>query len=124
MDPSFLTYFLPRWTKYFSGAALPICYYYTDQPLEQDRMESVNRDRCLIGNLPQVLEGHSFVYSANSPGCSGGKRYSGFSTHLRPKFEYFLSCGIPGELEGERYKKSPATCRAIFGKPSSFYGSR
>ncbi len=26
---------------------------------------------------------------------------------MRPNFEYFLSCGIPGELEGERYKKSP-----------------
>jgi hypothetical protein len=24
-----------------------------------------------------------------------------------PNFEYFLSCGIPGEVEGERYKKSP-----------------
>ncbi len=24
-----------------------------------------------------------------------------------PDFEYFLSCGIPGKLEGERYKKSP-----------------
>jgi hypothetical protein len=24
-----------------------------------------------------------------------------------PHFEYFLSCGIPGKLEGERYKKSP-----------------
>lgn len=24
-----------------------------------------------------------------------------------PNFEYFLSCGIPGKLEGERYKKSP-----------------
>jgi hypothetical protein len=24
-----------------------------------------------------------------------------------PDFEYFLSCGIPGKMEGERYKKSP-----------------
>jgi hypothetical protein len=24
-----------------------------------------------------------------------------------PNFEHFLSCGIPGVLEGERYKKSP-----------------
>ena len=24
-----------------------------------------------------------------------------------PNFEYFLSCGIPGKLEGERYKKTP-----------------
>jgi len=36
----------------------------------------------------------------------GGKRYTGYSQKLRPNFEYFLSCGIPGEIEGERYKKS------------------
>jgi hypothetical protein len=107
MNPSLPSIFLPHWNKYFPGADLPICYYYTDTPLEQDQKDSVNRDRCLIGNLPQVQEGHSYVYDAHSPGCSGGKRYSGFSTKLRPNFEYFLSCGIPGELEGERYKKSP-----------------
>lgn len=26
---------------------------------------------------------------------------------MRPKFEYFLSCGIPGEMEGERYIRTP-----------------
>jgi hypothetical protein len=26
---------------------------------------------------------------------------------MMPRFEYFLSCGIPGRIEGERYKKSP-----------------
>jgi uncharacterized protein (DUF169 family) len=107
MDPSFPSFFLPRWDKYFPGAALPISYFYTDQPLGQDLKDTVNQDRCLIGNLAQVQDGHSFVYDAHSPGCSGGKRYSGFSNKLRPNFEYFLSCGIPGELEGERYKKSP-----------------
>ena len=112
MDPSFPSFFLGRWTKYFQGADLPICYYYTDNPLEKDLKESVIRDRCLIGNLPQVQEGHSFVYSANTPGCSGGKRYSGFSTELRPNFEFFLSCGIAGELEGERYKKTPQLVEA------------
>jgi hypothetical protein len=107
MDPSLPSFFLPRWAKYFPGASLPICYFYTDTPQAQDLKESVNRDRCLIGNLPQVQDGHTFVYSANTPGCSGGKRYSGFSTKLRSNFEYFLSCGIPGEVEGERYKKTP-----------------
>jgi len=48
-----------------------------------------------------------FVYSSENPGCLGGKRYTGFSQKLRPDFEYFLSCGIPGKMEGERYKKSP-----------------
>jgi hypothetical protein len=104
MDTAF---FIMRWEKYFAGADLPICYFYTDQVREDDLKETVNSDRCLIGNLKRVQEGYSFVYDAHTPGCSGGKRYSGFSKKLRPNFEYFLSCGIPGELEGERYKESP-----------------
>jgi uncharacterized protein (DUF169 family) len=107
MDSTFSTLFIPLWIKYFSGTDLPIGYFYTDQAREEDLKETVNLDRCLIGNLKRVQEGFSFVYDAHSPGCSGGKRYSGFSKALRPKFEYFLSCGIPGEIEGERYKKTP-----------------
>jgi len=34
-------------------------------------------------------------------------RYSGFPLEYNPDFKYFLSCGIPGKLEGERYKKTP-----------------
>ncbi len=104
MDAAFSDFFMTRWKRYFPGASLPICYFYADQVREEDLKQTVNLDRCLIGNLTRVQEGYSFVYNAHSPGCSGGKRYSGFSKKLRPKFEYFLSCGIPGELEGERYK--------------------
>jgi hypothetical protein len=107
MDATFSEQFISLWNKYFPGAGLPIAFFYTDQAREEDLKETINLDRCLIGNLKRVQDGYSFVYDAHSPGCSGGKRYSGFSKSLRPKFEYFLSCGIPGELEGERYKKSP-----------------
>ena len=86
---------------------MPICCFYTDQPRAQDIAETINVHRCLIGNLSRVQDGFSFVYDAKAPGCTGGKRYSGFTQKLRPKFEYFLSCGSPGEMEGERYKKSP-----------------
>jgi hypothetical protein len=107
MDTAFPEFFVPLWKKYFAGADLPIGYFYTDQVQEEDLKETTNLDRCLIGNLKRVQEGYSYVYNVHTPGCSGGKRYSGFSKKLRPKFEFFLSCGIPGELEGERYKKSP-----------------
>jgi uncharacterized protein (DUF169 family) len=107
MKAAFSERFILLWNKYFPGAGLPIAFFYTDQVQEIALKETVNLDRCLIGNMKRVQEGYSFVYDAHSPGCSGGKRYSGFSKSLRPKFEYFLSCGIPGELEGERYKKSP-----------------
>ncbi|MCS7186282.1 MAG: DUF169 domain-containing protein, partial [Armatimonadota bacterium] len=43
----------------------------------------------------------------------GGRRYLGFSQELRPDFEHFLSHGIPGKVEGERYKKSPELVREL-----------
>ena len=38
----------------------------------------------------------------------------GFRDQARPKIEYFLSCGIPGEMEGERYIKTPELAREYF----------
>jgi hypothetical protein len=35
-------------------------------------------------------------------------------------FEYFLSYGIPGKIEGERYKKSPEIVREYMKKRSIF----
>jgi len=108
MDNKFFKHFINQWNKYFPGAELPITYYYSDQPHHEDTSASQNVDRCLIANLNRVRKGFPFVYDAHTSGCSGGKRYTGFSHSLRPNFEYFLSCGIPGELEGERYKRDPA----------------
>jgi hypothetical protein len=107
MDQEMKEHFIRQWCKYFSAAELPITYYYTDVVNGEDLLTSQVTDRCLIGNLKRVREGYPFVYNLHTQGCSGGKRYSGFSQTLRPKFEYFLSCGIQGELEGERYKRDP-----------------
>lgn len=111
MDTQFSTHFTNQWKQYFPGAELPITYYYTDQPRQKELDASQNVNRCLIGNLGRVRQGFPFVYDVHTPGCSGGKRYTGFSHTLRPNFEYFLSCGIPGELEGERYKRDPYLVR-------------
>jgi hypothetical protein len=99
--------FTNRWRKYFSGAGLPIAFFYADEVSGDDIRDSKSEHRCIICNLNRVREGHTFVYNSEAPGCPGGKRYAGFSQTLMPNFEYFLSCGIPGEMEGERYKKSP-----------------
>jgi hypothetical protein len=107
MDAEFVHYFSSQWARYFPKAELPVSYYYTNHPQEKDLKTSQVVDRCLISNLQRVRQGFPFVYDAHTQGCSGGKRYTGFSHSLRPKFEYFLSCGIPGELEGERYKRDP-----------------
>jgi hypothetical protein len=60
----------------------------------------------MIGVLAKVRKGASLSFDVDSIGCGGGKRYTGFTQDISPTFEYFLSCGIPGKLEGERYKKS------------------
>jgi uncharacterized protein (DUF169 family) len=107
MEVEFINHFMQQWDKYFPGAELPITNYYTDHPQNEDLNDSKVMDRCLIGNMQRVRQGFPFVYDAHTHGCSGGKRYTGYSHSLRPNFEYFLSCGIPGELEGERYKRDP-----------------
>jgi len=112
--------FLSKWEKYFAKAELPIAYYYTDEVPEKELQDSKNEHRCLICNLNRVREGHTFVFSSKSPGCMGGKRYTGFSRKLRPNFEYFLSCGIPGKMEGERYKKSPELVKEFLKNVPSF----
>jgi hypothetical protein len=99
--------FEERWKKYFAGSELPIAFYYTDKITPSDLEKSDNEYRCLIGNLNRVREGFPFIYEIQTPGCPGGKRYSGYTTKLRSNFNYFLSCGIPGQVKGERYKKSP-----------------
>jgi hypothetical protein len=59
--------------------------------------------------LARVRQGQTVCLDQDSVGCPGGRRYLGFSDSIRPGFEYFLSCGIPGKMEGERYKSSPQT---------------
>ena len=99
--------FLERWNKYFPGAALPIVFYYTDDSGNVPPPETVEGRHCFVDDLAAVRQGHSLRFDAKTVICPGGKRYLGFTQGLMPNFEYFLSCGIPGKLEGERYKKTP-----------------
>jgi Uncharacterised ArCR, COG2043. len=45
--------------------------------------------------------------------CGGAKRYLGFADKIRPNFEYFLSCGIENEMEGERYIRTPQLVKEL-----------
>jgi len=103
--------FSALWKKYFDGAELPIAFYYTGEEGHVDLAKPGSVPRCVIGALANVRRGSSICFNADSIGCFGGKRYLGFAEKVMPNFEYFLSCGIPGKLEGERYKKSPELVR-------------
>ena len=99
--------FLAGWEKYFPGAELPIAFFYTDDPDHGEPARPGLGSHCLICELSRVRQGRSLRFDEEAVRCGGGKRYLGFRQEIRPDFKYFLSCGIPGELEGERYVKSP-----------------
>ncbi len=120
MDMKLKDKFSRLWPKYFDGASLPITFYYTDEAGRAEPMKPTSGHRCIIGDLIKVREGTSISYSADSIGCFGGKRYLGFSKTISPNFEYFLSCGIPGKLEGERYKKSPELVKEVMKQQAAF----
>jgi N-acetylglutamate synthase-like GNAT family acetyltransferase len=106
MDMNIKEKFLKLWKKYFNDSPLPITFYYTDNPPEPPA-KAGSMPRCIIGGIVKVQQGQTIVFDAANTGCPGGKSYLGFGKMTMPNFEYFLSCGIPGKLEGERYLKTP-----------------
>ena len=113
MDIQLKDYFLTRWKKYFPGADLPMAFFYTDKPEDVELVAEPKGWRCFIGDLTKVGRGQSLAFDTAAVPCRGGKRYLGFTSELFPNFDYFLSCGLSGEIEGERYKKSPELVRQM-----------
>ncbi len=107
MDLALRDLFLQRWQRFFPGAELPICFQHSHDAGRAERKQPPAGWSCLLGDLIAVRRGTPRAFAIDSIGCSGGKRYLGFDAPLRPHFEHFLSCGIPGKVEGERYKRSP-----------------
>jgi len=120
MDMTLQEQFRERWQRYLDGSELPICFYYTDQEGCGDMAKPATGRQCFIGALAKVRKGQSLCFDVNAIGCFGGKRYLGFTERVMPRFEYFLSCGIPGRLEGERYKKSPELVKEMMKHMPAF----
>ncbi|MBN2385214.1 DUF169 domain-containing protein [bacterium] len=99
--------FIHHWNKFFPGAELPLAFYYSPDADPKYRVPLPRAHRCLFADLAKARKGKTVCLNVERVGCRGGKRYLGFDQSLSPDFDYFLSCGIPGKLEGERYKKSP-----------------
>jgi uncharacterized protein (DUF169 family) len=116
MDAAFKKKFLALWKKYFNNAEPPITFYYTDEGGHAEAVKPGAVPRCIIGALVKIQQGESLAFDVDAVGCPGGKRYLGFAENLMPDFEYFLSCGIPGKMEGERYKKTPEMVKEYMKK--------
>jgi uncharacterized protein (DUF169 family) len=120
MDIKMKEKFIEGWKKYFNGAELPIAFYYSHEAGNAEIVTPPSGHQCFIGVLSKVRRGTSLCFDVNSIGCGGGKRYLGFTHEIMPDFEYFLSCGIPGKLEGERYKKTPELVKESMKKLPEF----
>jgi hypothetical protein len=112
--------FLMLWKKFFNNAELPITSYYTDEEGHGKKAGSGSVPRCVIAALAEVRKGNPLYLDADSVGCPGGKKYLGFTEGIMPNFEYFLSCGIPGKLEGERHSKSPEMVKELMQEMPEF----
>jgi uncharacterized protein (DUF169 family) len=120
MDIELKEKFLSLWDKYFNGTELPIVFYYTNEPTGVEIVKPSQGHRCMMADLLKVKSGESIFFGTDSFGCFGGQRYLGFGGEVMPNFEYFLSYGIPGKLEGERYKKTPELVNEFIKKASKF----
>ena len=120
MDNELKMRFTTLWERYFGGIELPIAFYYTNEGPEAELVKSPTGHRCMMADLSKVRMGGAICLGADSFGCFGGKRYLGFGGEVMPNLEYFLSCGIPGKLEGERYKKTPELVKEIMREAPKF----
>lgn len=93
----------------------PLGIYYTNRQPEKGFIPKEAGHVCMIGMLKKARQqGETVYFDAEHAGCFGGAYYMGFRAQAMPKIEYFLSCGIPGEMEGERYIKTPEIAREYF----------
>ncbi|NVN95939.1 MAG: DUF169 domain-containing protein [Bacteroidetes bacterium] len=109
MNENLKSTFIQQWKKYMGNAALPVALFYSNDLHNAKAVEKTQGHSCIIAGFTKVFNGQSLAFNAGNIGCGGGLRYCGFADQLRPGFEYFLSYGIEGKMEGERYKKDPAT---------------
>ena len=70
---------------------------------------------CVIGNIWRARKKETAAYfDKDRFGCLGGAFYLGF---LKPQLNfitYYVSTGIPDQMEGERYLESPEVTRDFF----------
>ncbi len=93
----------------------PLGIYYTNHQPEKGLTPKEGTYVCMIGLLNRARRrGETVFFDTDHTGCFGGAYYMGFRDQARPNIEYFLSCGIPGEMDGERYIKTPGLAREYF----------
>jgi uncharacterized protein (DUF169 family) len=108
-----------QWKRFRETLGLkesPLGVYYTNNRPKGVRPKT-GIHLCMFGLLKKARKkGKTVYFDKKHFGCPGGAYYMGFLESPRPNIEYFLSCGIPGEMEGERYIKTPELAREFFSR--------
>ena len=120
MDISLKDRFVSLWERYFDGAELPVAFYYTRDASAPPPLAAARGHMCVMAQVARVRRGEDVCLGADSVGCFGGRRYLGFAKEPAPDLEHFLAKGIPGKLEGERYKTSPEIVRETYRRIPAF----
>ena len=107
MDIDLQQRFTNLWQKYFNNAELPITCFFSKGDGRAEKAPKPKGHSCVICDLAKVRAGRSLYFNSNNLGCGGAKRYFGYMKDMAPSFRYFLSCGLEGKVEGERYKRTP-----------------
>ena len=90
----------------------PVLFRYVDDLPKDTLLPPEGARTCLFALLARTRkEGRPVALSAAHHGCAGAGYYLGFLATPREGIGEFLSCGIPGKMEGERYLKTPALAR-------------
>jgi len=107
-----------KYEKFYERLGLkehPLGVFYNDEEPERGIRPKGGGRECMIALLKRARhQGDTVYFDENHIGCAGGAYYMGFRAMSMPKIEYFLSCGVPGEMEGERYIKTPEIAREYF----------
>ncbi|HEY6096873.1 MAG TPA: DUF169 domain-containing protein, partial [Candidatus Deferrimicrobium sp.] len=91
----------------------PVLFRYVDDLPKGTLLPPEGARTCLFALLAKTrADGRPVALSAAHHGCGGGGYYLGFLETPREGIDHFLSCGIPGKMDGERYLKTPELVRA------------
>jgi uncharacterized protein (DUF169 family) len=94
----------------------PLGAFYTEVKPEGETPET-GIHLCMMALLQKARKsGKTVFFDKTHFGCPGGAYYMGFLPAPRANLEYFLSCGIPDKMEGERYVKTPELAREFILK--------
>ena len=107
MDSLFISGFIRDWEEYFPGENLPITFEFSPDLGGVTKAMTPKGWRCFVCDLKKVRSGRDLAFDGESISCRGGRRYCGYDHKQPADFRYFLSSGIEGKVEGERYKRTP-----------------